>query len=508
MVLIKSISGVRGTVDPLYWGPEIDNVGRSGPAVRFCIWQFMKCINMEFPNRKDFKDGNSIVIGRDGRSTGKAIFDYIANLLSKHCDINVIDLGLTTTPSVQLAIQQYKCLGGIMVSASHNPVNWNGLKLLNLKGEFLSPEESSKVFSQTHDDGALFPDPTLSKIASSLWNDVKIRAGTINTRIHQCDFLKSHINSILDLDYVHVDKIKKQKLVVIVDGINSSGAVYVPALLESLGVTVELVLNDRPNGHFAHNPEPTPENLIELSNVVKERGAHLGIAIDPDVDRLVLVCEDGSFFGEEYTIVAVVKYILSKLSPRIKSSVVTNVSTTQAVQDVAKEFGADFYESAVGEINVVNLMKSTDSIIGGEGSGGVIFSPSHYGRDALVGIALFLSYLSDLRDAGMLASVSEMKSTLPSYYMYKEKVVIPKLQNFEEKWNHFKKDLVDELNDDMQFYNQIDGIKCYFSDGWVHIRKSNTEPVVRLIIETNSQNQTSHYKNKFVELINSYFPSS
>ena len=368
MVLIKSISGVRGVIH------KNDLEGLSSAEIIKCIQQFASWIILK--NQKQ-KSAIQIAVGRDGRISGERISTLVIETLVQF-GLDVIDLGLTTTPSVQLSIATENCLGGIMISASHNPANWNGLKFLNLNGEFLSKKEGLEVFSST-----------------DILNNSNIEDGTVQI----IDYKSKHVESILGLKDVDVKKIKNRKLKVVVDGINSSGGIYVPFLLEKLGVEV-IKLNCNPNGMFAHNPEPLEENLNGLSVAVQEHQADLGIAVDPDVDRLVLVCEDGSFFGEEYTIVSIGKYILTN-NPH--SSIVSNLSTTRAVYDIANELGVNHFESAVGEINVVELMKEKQSLIGGEGSGGVIFAPSHYGRDALVGIALFLSYFQVFKYYGLFA---------------------------------------------------------------------------------------------------------
>lgn len=463
MVLIKSISGVRGTIH------KEDNIGLSSLEIINCIHQFsywLKTTKIDhvFASK-------TIAIGRDGRLSGPRISNLIITRLVE-LGFDILDLDLTTTPSVQMAIVSESCIAGIMISASHNPINWNGLKLLNYKGEFLSKKEGLAVFN------------SFSQLTNS---DVK-------GLIHHLDYREKHISSILSLIDVNVESVKARKFRIVVDGINSSGSKYVPYLLRKLGVDV-VELNCDPNGQFAHNPEPIPKNLHDLCEVVKQHEADLGIAVDPDVDRLVLVCEDGSFFGEEYTIVSISEYILSKYP---NSSVVSNLSTTMAVKDVASKLGVSHFESAVGEINVVELMKKNNSIIGGEGSGGVIFSKSHYGRDALVGIALFLTQLSLFN-----ASATQLRRTFPDYYMLKEK--IPVLNNLKFEFKKFTTYMIKCCADNKEHYTLIDGIKIYYSCGsWAHVRNSNTEPLIRLIIESNDEIRALSIKKRLIDTINNY----
>ena len=460
MVLIKSISGVRGTINQNF------SDGLSKNEIIHCTNQFIDWLIQEYSTCNQLF---RIVIGRDGRISGVTILDILLKKIQEK-GVDVINLGLTTTPSVQLAIQTEGCVGGMMVSASHNPMNWNGLKLLNNKGEFLSKTQSLQVFSK-----------------SDFKKNISAKG-----QVFDLDYKAKHITSILNLKDINIDAVRKKKFKIVIDGINSSGSIYVPYLLNKLGVQV-IKLNCNPNGDFAHDPEPLPRNLKTLCNRVKEEKADLGIAVDPDVDRLVFVCEDGSFFGEEYTIVAIAKYVLQKYS---NASVVSNLSTTKAVMDIAKELKALHFESAVGEANVVELMKEKKSIIGGEGSGGIIFAPSHYGRDALVGIALFLTYLAESN-----YTLTYLKSSLPFYFMEKEKVVIPNNFNFKNYINNQIK-LCKENNLDFLL---IDGIKIYYDCGsWSHVRISNTEPIIRLIIESPTQDTAINLKSKLTKNIMTY----
>jgi len=463
MVLIKSISGVRGTIH------EEDNRGLSNSEIINCINQF----SFWLKNLKQTQNNTTqtIAIGRDGRISGQQISNLIVDRLVKS-GFNILNLGLTTTPSVQMAIVSEDCIGGIMISASHNPINWNGLKLLNHKGEFLSKKEGVELFNSP-----------LESIACSM-----------KGVIHSFDYKEQHVSSILDLCDVDVESIKKRNFKIVVDGINSSGGVYVPFLLRKLGVDV-VELHCDPTGNFAHDPEPLPQNLNDLCLMVKQHQADLGIAVDPDVDRLVLVCEDGSFFGEEYTIVSIADYILSKYP---NSSVVSNLSTTMAVKDVANKLGVDHFESAVGEINVVELMKKNNSIIGGEGSGGIIFAKSHYGRDALVGIALFLTQLAFFN-----SSATVLRKTFTNYYMLKEKIRVS--NNLKFDFDSFVKKMINSCKDNQEEYSLTDGIKIYYSSSsWAHIRNSNTEPLVRLIIESADKASAIAIKKRLINDINNY----
>ena len=459
MTLIKSISGIRGIIY------DDDSEGLSTIEITNCVKQFIMWMN-----KKNHINNKIVALGRDGRVSGARICELIKSILISH-GLNVLDLGLTTTPSVQLAIISEHCIAGIMVSASHNPISWNGLKFLNKSGEFLSKKNALEVFNFEINE-----------------QYQSMKQGSVVT----IDYKDKHIQSILDLNDVDVHKISSKGFRVVVDGINSSGGVYVPYLLKELGVEV-IEINCDANGKFAHNPEPLPDNLSQLASTVTDNQADFGIAVDPDVDRLVLVCEDGSFFGEENTIVVIAKYILQNYPG---NSVVSNLSTTRAVQDIAQEYNAQHFESPVGESNVVDLMKQKKSIIGGEGSGGIIFAQSHYGRDALVGIALFLSYLSNVN-----YSVKQIKTSLPSYYMIKHKFFLQKNTKF--KFRDFVDFKIQFCQNNNLNYILIDGIKIYYQCGsWSHIRMSNTEPLVRLIVESKSEERALEIKSLLIKEIN------
>ena len=458
MTLIKSISGIRGTV-----GGKVGENLTPIDAVKFgCAYgSWLK---------KNSDDTNiSVVIGRDARISGDMIQNFVQNSLIS-LGINVIDLGLSTTPTVELMVKEYNANGGIVITASHNPAHWNALKLLDNNGEFLNSksgeeivkisESNSYVFSEVFDLGSV------SKIENSM---------------------KTHIDSILSLDIVNTDLIKKTNLKVVVDGINSSGGIIVPMLLNELDINYSTIFCD-PSGDFQHNPEPLKKNLNELCKKVVEEKADLGIAVDPDVDRLVFICENGKIFGEENTLVACADYVLSK-NP---GPTVSNLSSSRALIDITKSYNQPYYASAVGEVNVVAEMKSKQAVIGGEGNGGVIYPKSHYGRDAIVGIGLFLSLLCERK-----VKASELLSSYPKYYMTKEKMNLSNeinldsiLTELSKKYNH--KDI-----------NVIDGLKIDFKESWVHLRKSNTEPIIRIYSEAKTLEKSIDLVENIQKEINS-----
>ena len=452
MVLIKSISGIRGTI----FRDGEENL------TPFNILKFITIFGIYLRSKKSTP---TVILGRDGRISGGHISKLITLRLSE-MGITVINIGLVATPTVGLYVFKKKASGGIMISASHNNIDWNALKFFNNKGEFLTKEESEYIIKYKIEDKKYnFPEKKNSKI------------------IFDNNAVDFHISSILKLKEVLVEEIKKKNIKIVFDGINSSGGVLVPKLLEKLNVSV-IKLNCEPNGIFEHNPEPIPDNLTKLSSFVKSKNADFGIAVDPDVDRLVFVCEDGSFFGEEYTIIALGKYILSK----IKGNTVSNLSSSNGLRDITKKNNLEHFYSPVGESNVVKVMKINNAIFGGEGSGGVIFPKLHYGRDALVGIALFLSYFSENN-----LSCREIKNSLPKYFMFKDKISLPNKFNFESF-----QDLI------ISYLNKNEKVNFIFSDGlrvnyrcgsWLHIRKSNTEPIIRFIIESKSKVRMNELKD-------------
>ena len=442
MTLIKSISGIRGTI-----GGKINKNLTPFEAVKF------GCAYGVWLKRNSNKNKLKVVIGRDARISGEMIQNFVQNSLIS-LGINVIDLGLSTTPTVELMVKEYHADGGIIITASHNPAEWNALKLLDKYGEFLDNNSGEEIVKISESDDYVF---------SEVYD-----LGTI-TKMNNT--MKTHIDSVLKLDLVNTDLIRKTKLKVVIDAINSSGGIIVPLLLNELNIDYSCIYC-KPTGDFQHNPEPLKENLTELCKKVIEEKADLGIAVDPDVDRLVFVCENGEIFGEENTLVACADYVLSK-NP---GSTVSNLSSTRGLKDVTEKQGQSYYASAVGEVNVVNKMKECNAVIGGEGNGGVIYPESHYGRDAIVGIGLFLSLLIEKN-----ISVSELLSIYPKYKMVKEKINLSKEIDVDKILNK----LAIKYNNEN--INETDGLKVDFKDSWVHLRKSNTEPIIRIYGEGKSE---------------------
>lgn len=456
MPLIKSISGIRGTLKgdkDSSLNPDVIKTFTSS------FVQHLKNIN----NNKPI----SIAIGRDGRVSGKRICEIVCEV-SCNMGINIIDLGYSTTPSVEVFIDQEGLDGGIMISASHNGIEWNALKLFNSKGEFISKDDFDNINS-------------IIDNKSFNYEDVK-SAGKIITNSHS---IEQHIELILSNELVNINKIKSAKLKVVVDGINSTGGIAVPYLLERLDVEV-VKLNCEPDGNFIHDPEPLEKNLVGLSNSVVKNSANLGIAVDPDVDRLAFIDEKGTYFGEEYTLVACADYVLNKNS----GPTVSNLSSTKALRELTEFRGCNYFYSAVGEVNVVEMMKNKNAVIGGEGNGGVILPSIHYGRDALIGIALFLSHLVEKS-----SSVSNLRKQYPSYYMAKKKMNITNV-SFDEVFKKLKLEFLDcEII-------EIDGLKIIFKDSsWVHLRKSNTEDIIRIYSESDNILKANQIADKVINLI-------
>ena len=405
------------------------------------------------------KPATRIVIGRDGRISGSMVQELVVNTLTG-LGIDVVDLGLSTTPTVEVAVKMEKADGGIILTASHNPKEWNALKLLNEEGEFISAETGAKVLELAAKEDFLFA--SVDKLGTVTKDD---------------SYLQKHIDAILKYPLVNAKAIAKQHFKVVVDAINSTGAIYVPALLKALGVNEVIVLNAEVNGKFAHNPEPLPEHLSQLCNEVVQQKAHLGIAVDPDVDRLCFVNEDGTLFGEEYTLVAVADYVLNKR----KGNTVSNMSSTKALKEITQKHGGDYLPSAVGEVNVVKKMKEVNAVIGGEGNGGIIVPDFHYGRDALIGIGLFLSHLADQKKG-----IKSLRSQYPDYFISKNKI---ELNNgidvkaiFEKIKKKYKKNPI----------NTEDGLKIEFENDWVHLRTSNTEPIIRIYAESDFETKANN----------------
>lgn len=451
MTLIKSISGIRGTIG-----------GKSGESLTpVDIVKFTAAFGAWV---KETTGKSTMIIGRDARISGEMVNKLVAGTL-QGLGIDVIDLGLSTTPTVEVAVPLEHAGGGIILTASHNPIQWNALKLINDKGEFISGEEGAKVLEMAEKEAFDFA-------------EVK-KLGSYNTNN---SYIDKHIEMILNLPMVDTEAIRAKGFKVVVDCVNSTGGIAVPKLLKKLGVEVK-ELYCEPNGEFPHNPEPLPEHLTEICRELEKGNFHLGIVVDPDVDRLALICEDGSPFGEEYTLVAVADYILQ----HNKGNTVSNLSSTRALRDVTTKHGGQYEASAVGEVNVVNTMKSTNAVIGGEGNGGIIYPELHYGRDALVGIALFLSHLAKFGK-----STSRLKATYPSYFISKNKIELtPEIDVdyvLEEIKNKYASNPV----------NTIDGVKIEFENEWVHLRKSNTEPIIRIYSESASQVTAEHLANKII----------
>jgi phosphomannomutase len=456
MTLIKSISGIRGTIGGNV-GENLTPIDAVKFAAAYGAWLKQ--------NRK--KENYKVVVGRDARISGKMIQSLVMQTLVGQ-GIHVIDLGLSTTPTVEVAVPMEHADGGIILTASHNPKQWNALKLLNEKGEFLDAEEGEKILELAESNTIAFAD------VDSLGKITKNKA-----------YFDLHIIEVLDLPLVNVKAIEAERFKVVVDGVNSTGGIVIPLLLERLGVEV-IKLYCEPNGHFPHNPEPLKEHLTDLSEAVKKHNADFGIVVDPDVDRLAFMDENGEMFGEEYTLVACADYVLSHTS----GNTVSNMSSTRALRDITEKHGGTYEASAVGEVNVVKLMKKNKVVIGGEGNGGIIYPELHYGRDALVGIALFLSLLAE---KGM--SVSALRKTYPNYFMSKKKIELTPgldvdgiLKTMEDRYQN-------------EQLTTIDGVKIDFPESWVHLRKSNTEPIIRIYTEAKSQQEADALADKFINEI-------
>lgn len=452
MALIKSISGIRGTIG----GKPAENLTPID-IVKFTA-AFATVIGAHPLPKK-------IVIGRDGRISGQMVSALCANTLVA-MGFDVVDLGLTTTPTVEMAVSAENACGGIILTASHNPQEWNALKLLNDKGEFINAEVGGKVLETAEKEDFVF-------------------AGVDKLGVLKADdsYLRKHIEAICNYPLVDVDAIKKQKFKIVVDAINSSGAIYVPELLKALGVKDVIVINKDINGRFEHNPEPLPKHLSGLSNEVVLQKADLGIAVDPDVDRLCFVCEDGSMFGEEYTLVAVADYVLSQRP----GNTVSNMSSTKSLKEITLSHGGEYFPSAVGEVNVVNKMKEVNAVIGGEGNGGIIVPDFHYGRDALIGIGLFLTHL-----AHSGKSIKKLRSRYPDYFISKNKIALEDNTDVSQ--------LLQKIKDKYKSHpvNTEDGLKIEFDNDWVHLRASNTEPVIRIYSESNFETTAENIAKKIM----------
>lgn len=453
MTLIKSISGIRGTIG----GVQGDNLTPID-IVKFTT-AYVRFMSEKHKGRK-----LTVVVGRDARISGAMVNDIIEGTLMG-CGADVINVGLCTTPGTEMAVITNKADGGIIITASHNPKQWNALKLLNEHGEFLNDAEGKRVLALAEQEDFDFPSvDALGKVIS------------------RDEFNDTHIAQVLALPAVDVEAVRKRRFKIVVDAVNSVGGIVIPRLLRELGCDV-VELNCTPDGHFAHNPEPLPENLTQISEVIIREKADLGVVVDPDVDRLALVCQNGEMFGEEYTLVAVADYILSAGA----GNTVSNLSSSRALRDVTAAHGGKYEASAVGEVNVVAKMKETGAIIGGEGNGGVIYPALHYGRDALVGVALFLTFLAK---KGM--TMTELRATYPAYFASKNKIQLTPKIDVDKVLHEMKRRYAGER------VNDIDGVKIDFPDNWVHLRKSNTEPIIRVYTEARSTAEADALAARFI----------
>ena len=456
MTLIKSISGIRGTI-----GGNVGDNLTPIDAVKFAS-AYGTWLKKEYNKAK-----LTVVIGRDARISGPMIQSLVVNTLVG-LGIDVIDLGLSTTPTVEVAVPIEKADGGIILTASHNPKQWNALKLLNHKGEFLNGADGAEILEIAESDDFDFAE--VDDLGTVTPNDT---------------YIDKHIEEVLNLPLVDAEVIKKANFKVVVDGVNSTGGIAIPKLLRALNVDV-VELYCEPNGQFPHNPEPLKENLADISELVVKEKADLGVVVDPDVDRLAFICDDGEMFGEEYTLVACADYVLGK----VKGNTVSNLSSSRALRDVTEKHGGTYQASAVGEVNVVIKMKDINAVIGGEGNGGIIYPDSHYGRDSLVGVALFLTHLAEKK-----VTVRELRDSYPSYFMSKNKIhLTPQLdvdgilKAMEEKY----------ANEDV---TTIDGVKIDFPENWVHLRKSNTEPIIRIYTEASTQQEADDLAQRIMKEI-------
>lgn len=460
MALIKSISGIRGTI-----GGKPANSLSPLDVVKFTA------AYAEWLKQQSNKARYSVVIGRDGRISGPYIQQLVISTLVAS-GIDVINLDLSTTPTVEMAVGFNNADGGIIITASHNGTEWNALKLLNGQGEFLSAADGESLLALAENEAFGF-----------------VAVDKLGTVTNDALAMEKHIETIVQLPMVDVEAIKKKKFKVVVDCINSTGAIAVPALLKALGVKDIILLNEEVNGKFAHNPEPLPQHLNGICNEVKKQHADIGIAVDPDVDRLCFICEDGSLFGEEYTLVAVADYVLQQT----KGNTVSNLSSTRALKDVTLKHGGEYFPSAVGEVNVVTKMKEVNAVIGGEGNGGVILPQLHYGRDALAGIALFLTYLAKNNK-----SVLQLRKTYPDYFISKNKIELSNGVN--------TKSIFEQLQRKYKNYpvNTEDGLKIEFDKDWVHLRTSNTEPIIRIYAESNFETTADNIARRLMADIKEY----
>ncbi len=452
MTLIKSISGIRGTIG----GKPGDNLTPLD-TVKFASAYGTWLLNSGAEAK--------VIVGRDARISGEMISNIVISTLTG-LGINVVDLGLSTTPTVEIAVPKEQAGGGIIITASHNPAQWNALKLLNAKGEFLDADAGAKILEIAENDSYEYKD--VHSLGAITKDDT---------------YIQKHIDEILKLELVDQEAVAKANFKIASDSVNSTGGIAVPALLKALGVEVVKELYGEPNGHFPHNPEPLAENLTEISSLVKNGDFDLGIVVDPDVDRLCFVCDDGEMFGEEYTLVAVADYVLS----HHKGTTVSNLSSTRALRDVTEKAGETYYSAAVGEVNVVTKMKEVGAVIGGEGNGGIIYPAYHYGRDALVGIALFLTHLAKFGK-----SISQLRASYPNYHISKNKIELTPEIDVDKVLVSMAKKYANHP------VSTIDGVKIEFDKEWVHLRKSNTEPIIRIYAESDSSSTADFLAKKII----------
>ena len=455
MSLVKSISGIRGTIG-----------GRVGEGLNpVDIVRFTAAYATQ--RKAALPENKTIVVGRDARISGEMVEHIVCGTLIG-MGYNVVNIGMATTPTTELAVIHEQAAGGIILTASHNPKQWNALKLLNEKGEFLNDAEGKGVLAIAEKEDFSFAE-----------------VDELGAMTHK-DYLPQHVQDVLALKLVDKDAIEKKNFTVAIDCVNSIGGLAIPAILKALGVKNIIELNCTPNGHFPHNPEPLPQHLTEISNLLKEGKADVGFVVDPDVDRLAIICENGEMFGEEYTLVSVADYVLSYT----KGNTVSNLSSTRALSDVTRAHGGEYSASAVGEVNVTTEMKRVGAVIGGEGNGGVIYPESHYGRDALVGIALFLSHLAHKN-----MKVSELRRTYPNYCISKNRIDLTAEMNVDRILEEVKEIYRNER------INDCDGVKIDFADGWVHLRKSNTEPIIRVYSEAATMEEANALAQKVMDVV-------
>lgn len=466
MTLIKSISGIRGTIG-----------GRTGDTLNPLDIVKFTTAYATFIRRSGQSNSGKIIVGRDARISGEMVKNVVCGTLMG-VGYDVIDIGLATTPTTELAVSMTGADGGIIITASHNPRQWNALKLLNSKGEFLTDADGSEVLAIADSEDFEYAD-----------------VDRLGSYTEDGSFDERHIQSVLDLQLVDTEAIRKAGFKVCVDAINSVGGVILPQLLECLGVEYTLI-NGEPTGDFAHNPEPLEKNLLGIMDEMKTGRYDLGIVVDPDVDRLAFICEDGSMYGEEYTLVSVADYVLEnvkRLSPGTPLNTVSNLSSTRALRDVTERHGGTYTAAAVGEVNVTTQMKAAHAVIGGEGNGGVIYPESHYGRDALVGIALFLSSLAQKG-----CKVSELRAAYPNYFIAKNRIDLTPSTDVDAVLVKVKEMFSNDVSAQV---NDIDGVKIDFPDRWVHLRKSNTEPIIRVYSEASTMEQADELGKKLMQVV-------